>query len=88
MSKRIYDGRPVLGKSSPIENYSMIWTRCGRQGGTQQGPFDQSPPHVPLSLHGMTNISLPNILFSISMWIAFLSPLKFQTTTLNIVFCL
>ena len=35
---------------------------------------------VPSSLHSATNIYLPNICFSVSVWIAFL-PLRLQTTT-------
>ena len=70
-------------RDNTTENYGIIWTGGGEQGGTYKDPFNQSLPHVPLSLQGMANMCLPNICFPISLWISF-SPLKYQTSTLNI----
>lgn len=44
--------------------------RLGVMGEPRQG-LEISPLCVPLSLPGPANIRLPNICFSISMWIAF-----------------
>lgn len=56
-----------------------MWTKCDRQGGTEQGCLTNVPSVFTVK-DGPASIRLPDICFFISMWIAFFS-FDIQTTS-------